>query len=124
MSDTEGLPDDFEPWMAEGVRVTVYCPRGRTDCSSLAQIIAGEHKSFSCCGENDGSTRQVPQDKYRLCFKSEFVDELSDCDKRDLAHHLGVIASALAVIEERDSAEYHNPPSDETDHGPHEGIVK
>lgn len=90
--------------MAEGLSVPHYCPRGRTDCSALAQIIAAEHKSFICCGEN--AKPPMPQDKYVVCFKNDLIDDRQCHDKRDLMQTVGVMAGALSVIEERDSAAY------------------
>ena len=92
----------------EGLFPPGYCPRQRTDCKALSQIIAAEHGSFLCCGENDGTNRTVEQDKYRVCIKSsEDNDTMHDCDKRDLTHQASVIMGALASIEQTDSAAYH-----------------
>ena len=92
----------------EGSFIPEYCPRGRTDCKALSQIISQGHASFLCCGENDGTTRTVEQDKYRMCVKSsENNDIMTDCDKRDLMHEASVIMGALAIIENTDCAAYH-----------------
>lgn len=92
----------------EGVFTANYCPRGRADCKSFSQLISQEHASFICCGENNGDSRKVNQDKFRLCIKSsESVDSMQDCDKRDLMHQASVVMGALAVIEENDCHSYH-----------------
>ena len=92
----------------EGVFLTQYCPRNRGDCKSFSQLIAQNHESFICCGENNGDNRTVNQDKFRLCIKSsESVDSVQDCDKRDLMHQASVIMGALAIIEENDCHTYH-----------------
>lgn len=92
----------------EGLFPPGYCPRQRTDCSALSQIIATDHASFLCCGQNDGTTRTVDQDQYRVCIKSsENNDLIQDCDKRDLTHQAAVIMGALASIEQADSVAYH-----------------
>ena len=92
----------------EGSFIPEYCPRGRTDCKALSQIISEGHASFLCCGENDGTARTVEQDKYRMCIKSsEDNDIMTDCDKRDLIHEASVIMGALAIIENTDCAAYH-----------------
>lgn len=75
------------------------CPRGRSDCIALANLISDNNKSFFCCGENNGDSRPVDQDKYTICFKGEHRDEISYNDKRDLVHNGAVIIQALAVIE-------------------------
>ena len=75
------------------------CPRGRGDCIALANIIADDESSFFCCGENDGSTRQIEQDRYTVCFKGEYRDAIDHYDKRDLIHHTAVMAQALACIQ-------------------------
>lgn len=84
---------------AEGFHDPLYCPRGRTDCKSLAQIISQEHRSFVCCGENDGSSASVPTDKYRMCHKTEEgVDVMMNHDQRDLSHMAAVYSWALAAV--------------------------
>ena len=98
----------------EGLFPPGYCPRQRTDCKALSQIIASEHASFLCCGENDGTNRTVEQDRYRVCIKSsENNDIMQDCDKRDLVHQASVIMGALASIEQTDSAAYHKTADSE-----------
>jgi len=98
----------------EGLFIPEYCPRQRTDCKALFQLIAENHASFICCGENDGTNRTVEQDKYRICIKSsEDNDIMQDCDKRDLTHQASVIIGALASIEQTDSAAYHKNPNNE-----------
>ncbi len=78
--------------------ITIYCPRGRTDCKSLAQIISDGHVSFVCCGENDGSDVTVQEDRYRFCHKTaEGVDVLMNHDRRDLSHIAAVYSWALAA---------------------------
>ena len=49
--------------------------------------------------------RNVPEDIYTLCTKGEFVDEMSNVDKRDIAHSAAVLSGALAIIEELELAE-------------------
>jgi len=76
------------------------CPRGFTDCVPYNQIVSDDNVSFFCCGENDGTSRELEQDKYTLCFKNNDVDELNHNDKRDLIHQASVILGALSIIEE------------------------
>ena len=84
------------------------CLRNRGDCMPLSQIEADDHSTFLCCGENDGSHRSVNQDKYTLCIKScEGIDDIRNCDKRDLIHQASIIMGALAIIEDGDCSEYH-----------------
>lgn len=85
------------------------CWRGRTDCQPIHCIdgtdenpseedffnMTYEVNSFICCGENDGTTRALPQDKYRLCFKNDEVDEMSDNDLQDLTSVAAIITQAL-----------------------------
>jgi len=79
------------------------CPRGYTSCQPYGLIQSTCGTSFFCCGENDGSTRTLEQDKCTLCFKNETVDEINHNDKRDLVHQVAVITQALAIIEEIES---------------------
>lgn len=82
----------------EGFHDPLYCPRGMLDCRSLAQIIATGHRSFVCCGENDGTGR-VATDRYRFCHKTEEgVDVLMNHDQRDMAHIAAVYSWALAAV--------------------------
>jgi len=84
----------------EGFFEPKYCPRGRTDCKSLAQIIAVNHASYMCCGERQEppEARALPQDAYRFCLKSEEgVDVMINQDERDLAHIAAVYAWATAA---------------------------
>lgn len=80
------------------------CLRGRKDCKPLSLIDSDTKDkdgiTFFCCGENDGTYREVEQDKYTLCFKNCSVDIVHHNDKRDLIHQMFVIAQALAIIEE------------------------
>ena len=93
--------------IVEGIFRPSVCPRGLTDCEPLSYIVAEDCSSFFCCGENDGTGRQLKQDKYTFCFKNEDIDELSHNDKRDLVHKMAVLSRSLAIIEEGDSDSYH-----------------
>lgn len=88
------------------------CLRGQKNCQPLAQISADDNVSFFCCGENDGTGLQIPEDRYTVCFKGEFRDEISFNDKRDLVHNAAVLVQALAVIE-NDEANVNNQPSND-----------
>ena len=81
------------------IKIPHTCPRGRTDCLALANIISDDKTSFFCCGENNGETRTFEQDKYTLCFKGHLKDEMSHNDKRDLTDQASVIIQSLSVIE-------------------------
>lgn len=85
----------------EGFFEPKYCPRERTDCKALAQIIAPGHASFVCCGErqDEPTSRTDPQDAYRFCHKSVGTPPVDVCmnhDERDMAHIAGVYAWATA----------------------------
>jgi len=76
------------------------CLRDRHDCQPLAQIKSDhEELSFICVGENDGSNRVVPQDKFTMCWKNEGIDECSHLDKRDLTDTASIILQALSIAE-------------------------
>lgn len=91
------------------------CWRNRTDCEPLHAIEATPPDmdmdefespdftpdSFVCCGINHSSSRQVKQDAYRLCFKNDASDEMSDNDLQDLTHINAVIGQALAITATR-----------------------
>lgn len=87
------------------------CWRGRTVCEPLHAIeglpddITREEfeapdfrpESFVCCGLNHASSRELPQNAYRLCFVNEVSDEITDNDLQDLTHISAVISQALAI---------------------------
>lgn len=100
-------PLDFE-----GLWRPDYCPRGCDDCQALSQIISQGHGSFMCVGENDGSRREIKQDKYRVCFKNSAIDEMTDYDKRDLIQTQATMAWALSIIEELEQPEGEQQPGE------------
>lgn len=87
------------------------CWRGRTDCEPLhcidgvdssvteEQLITMDYlpDSFVCCGCVNIESRTIPQDAYRLCFKSDGGDEMTENDVQDLTHLVAVVSGALAV---------------------------
>lgn len=73
------------------------CPRGRNDCEALATIKSDCGKSFVCSGLNDGSSRELEQDKFTFCFKNEKIDEMSHNDEQDMRDMLSVVAQALSA---------------------------
>lgn len=86
-----------------GLTLPTHCPRGRTDCQPLAQVISdGDDPTFICCGRNDGTSRPVPEDCFTLCTKSvqgdhpSGTDIITYCDQRDLLDTIGVVARALS----------------------------
>lgn len=85
------------------IKIPHTCPRGRTDCIALSNIISDDGTSFFCCGENNGENRAVEQDIYTTCFKGEYRDEMNHSDKRDLIHQASVLTKALAVVEKSHS---------------------
>lgn len=91
------------------------CWRDRTDCEPLHSIegfsedVTPEEyespdfkpRSFVCCGINHSKSRDVAQDCYRLCFKNDTVDDMSDNDIQDLTHLVAVVGQALAITATR-----------------------
>jgi hypothetical protein len=72
------------------------CLRGE-NCQPYAQIQSNCGESFICCGLNSPEERGLPQDKFRVCWKNEVIDEMTDWDKRDLTDTISVMAQALSV---------------------------
>lgn len=88
------------------------CWRNREDCEPIHCIDAApedlteeqffelnyEPFSFVCCGcikpEHRG---EVPQDAFRICWKTPLTDDMADHDEQDLTHLMAVISQALAV---------------------------
>lgn len=80
------------------------CARGRTDCRSLAQIIASSGETFVCCGEVIGHTPE-PKDKWSFCFKGDQsrpycagTDLRIFVDRRDMSHMAAVLGMGLATV--------------------------
>lgn len=91
------------------------CWRGRDDCLSMCSVEAPpgdvtqdqfetlefDPVSFVCCGCIKVKDRDIPQDAYRICFKNDVVDDMSDNDDQDLSHLLYVISQSVAMISSR-----------------------
>jgi hypothetical protein len=91
------------------------CWRGKDDCEPMhaieglpddlteEQMETGDFApiSFVCCGINHSSSREVKQDCYRLCFKNDIVDDMTDNDEQDLTHILAVVSQTLAIVATR-----------------------
>lgn len=81
------------------------CFRCRTDCVPAANLSSDQAvgnaapASFVCVGFNRKEDRQVPQDRFTLCWKNQAVDERGHWDKRDLLDTMSVIAQALSIDE-------------------------
>ena len=73
------------------------CVRERDDCCALALIESDDGKSFHCIGHNDGTTRTIKQDKFRVCFKNQYLDEMSDWDERDVKDMMSVLSQGLSA---------------------------
>ena len=73
------------------------CLRNRDDCQPLAQIESDCRESFICCGLNDPSKRTILVDRFRVCWKNDVIDELSDWDERDIKDTMSVLTQALSV---------------------------
>jgi hypothetical protein len=95
------------------------CWRDRTDCEPLHAIDATSVdpaglteeqmynldypvEGFICCGCIKEEERLLPQDAYRLCFKTaNGIDDMTDNDEQDLSHLVAVISQAMAIIASR-----------------------
>ena len=73
------------------------CLRGFSSCQPLAQIASDDRRSFICCGHNDESTRQEPQDRFRVCWHNDVIDEMSDWDETDMLDTVSVLSQALSA---------------------------
>lgn len=93
----------------------IRCWRGRDDCEPLHSIEATpddltpeqyespdfKPATFVCCGINHSDSREVAQDCFRLCFKNDATDEMTDNDIQDLTHIVAVVGQALAIAATR-----------------------
>ena len=73
------------------------CLRKRDDCEPLAQVESDSKDTFVCCGLNKEWSRAVSIDRFRLCWKNSFVDEMGDYSDTDIKDTLSVLAQALSV---------------------------
>jgi hypothetical protein len=79
--------------------VPEICHRGRDDCSSLAFIKSDNGSSLVCCGHNTPENREWKEDKFRVCWKNDRVDEIGDYDYADMKDTMSVLAQALSADE-------------------------
>lgn len=85
------------------IKLPKNCPRKRTDCQPLAQILESKKhkkskkKGFICCGLNTPESRTEAQDIFRHCWKTHNVDEIGDWDHRDMLSTIAVMSMALTV---------------------------
>lgn len=88
------------------------CWRDRDDCEPIHCIDAApedlteeqfmefdyQPHSFVCCGCVKPEARKtVPQDAFRVCWKTPLTDDMADHDEQDLTHLVSVVSQALAV---------------------------
>jgi hypothetical protein len=73
------------------MKCTKKCPR-QTKCKPISNIVS--EKSFVCiCLHNE--SKEIKQDIFRHCFKSEFSDSCFDYDEYDLKSVICVMSEAL-----------------------------
>lgn len=88
---------NYVPEHKRGIVKAEHCCRGRTTCDPLAQICSNDGSSFVCLGQNDGTERQVEQDRLTFCFKNIASDDEWHVDEHDILSMLGVMAHGMAV---------------------------
>jgi len=74
------------------------CLRGYKTCLPLAQVVSDDGESFNCVGNNDGSRREIKQDRFTLCYKNTLTDQEDHVDERDLIDQASVICQGLSAI--------------------------
>ena len=80
-----------------GIVLPDSCPKGLCDCSPLAQIVSDDGVSFICSGHNDGTNRVINADRFRVCFKNDQIDDMTDFDDRDMIDTISVMSQALSA---------------------------
>jgi hypothetical protein len=75
------------------------CPRGRDDCTPLANLMADDQGSFICVGYNQPEHREVTGDRFTHCWKNDVTDERGHWDRRDLIDTISVMSQALSIDE-------------------------
>lgn len=81
-----------------GIYLPEKCLRDQSDCEPLAQIASDCGDSFICVGCNDGTRREVEQDKYTYCWKTPVIDQEDHVDETDLLDTISVMSQAMSVI--------------------------
>lgn len=85
------------------------CFRGRNDCEPIDCVDAAPEglteqqmmecdytpHSFVCSGCS--TNPKIKQDQYRLCFKNDETDEMTDNDLQDLTSIIKVVGTALCL---------------------------
>lgn len=85
------------------------CHRDRTDCEPIHCITGVSEQptqeeietlsftpaSFVCSGKIREGNTVIDQDIYRLCFKNEVGDEMTDNDMQDLTSVMSVCSAAM-----------------------------
>jgi|LSQX01.2.fsa_nt_gb hypothetical protein len=71
------------------------CPRG-TKCQPISNVIATDDTSFVCVGLHN-EEKEVKQDIFRHCFKSDGTDSMFDYDEYDLISVISVMTEALLL---------------------------
>ena len=75
------------------IKLPDACLRHLSGCQPLAQIESDDSSSFICCGING----RQDEDRFRLCWVNQVIDEMSDWSERDIKDTTAVMAQALSV---------------------------
>lgn len=71
------------------------CPRG-TKCEPMSNIIASDNSSFVCIGLHN-EEKEISQDIFRHCFKSQGTDSMFDYDEYDLLSVISCMTETLLL---------------------------
>ena len=90
---------------------TQDCPRDFKDCKVLDNVCAdevfkssGKPVSFICCGSSDPKTRALKRDRFRLCFKTQGSDSITDNDEYDILDMISVLTRGMSIQRRRDES--------------------
>jgi hypothetical protein len=73
------------------------CPRG-LDCEPISNVVSDNDKTFICVGYHNEKDKEIPQDRFRHCFKSSAnTDSMFDYDTYDLLSVVSVMSDALLI---------------------------
>ncbi len=91
------MPINIYPvcWRERADCMPIHCIDAEPEDATEEQLMNFDYKplSFVCCGKTESS--EVPQDIYRVCFKNEAGDEMTDNDMQDLTSLMSVISAAM-----------------------------
>jgi len=68
----------------------------------LLTALGEDPKCPICGGENDGTEREMEQDKYTHCWKNDVIDQEDHVDKHDIMDTISVLSQGLSIAQHKE----------------------